>query len=82
MDVHGTSYEFSIIGNETRYSPAGTGPGNITVGIFVTVVSKSEPNAQPVAEMIVLDQGMPKGWPTTPLHPNLGMRNAREKIRH
>ena len=82
MDVHGTSYEFSIIGNKTRYSPAGTGPGNITVGSFVTVVSQSEPNAQPVAEMIVLDQGMPKGWPTTPLYPNLGMRNARENMRH
>jgi hypothetical protein len=75
-DIHGTSYEFSIIGNETRYGPAGTGPGNITVGILVTVVSKSEPNAQPVAEMITLYKGMPRRWPTPP-RLNLGTHELR-----
>jgi hypothetical protein len=64
-DMRGTTYSFTI-GNETHYSPAGIEPGNITVGSFVTVVSKNEPNAQPLAEMIVLYKGIPRGWPTPP----------------
>jgi hypothetical protein len=79
--IHGTAYGFIIIGNETRYCPAGTGPGNITVGSFVTVVSKSETNAQPVAETIALYKGIPRGWPM-PSDVNLGMRNARDNMRH
>ena len=81
VDMQGASYKFSIIGNETRYSPPGTGPGNITINSVVTVISKGEPNAQPVAEMISLSQGILKNWP--PIHlpilprPNFGRNGLR-----
>ena len=57
LDIHSTSHQFTIMSNETRYSPAGTGPGNITAGqSFVTVVYRGGPNAAPppLARAIVL----------------------------
>jgi hypothetical protein len=72
MDIHGVSYEFSIIGNETSYSPAGTGPGNITVDqTFVTVVSRGNPNAQPVANVIMIHNMIPQGWLKQPPNPGI-----------
>ena len=60
-DIHGASYSFTI-GNDTRYNPAGMGPGNITVNSFVTVVSRGKLDAQPVAKMIVIHNMIPQGW--------------------
>ena len=57
MDVHSATHTFSV-GNDTVYRPMDIGPGNITVGSFVTVVTTGEQKAEalPVAKAIVLHE--------------------------
>lgn len=55
MDVHSATHTFRV-GNDTIYRPQGIGPGNITVGSFVTVVITGMQKSVdlPVAKAIVL----------------------------
>jgi hypothetical protein len=61
-DVHGVLHTFAVVGNETSsgnqtvYRPVEIGPGNITVGSFVTVVTTGKQKSVdlPVAKAIVL----------------------------
>jgi len=70
-DVHGVLHTFAVVGNEissenqTVYRPAGIDAGNITVGSFVTVVTKGNQKSVelpdlPVAKAIVLHANMPE----------------------
>jgi len=70
-DVHGVLHTFAVVGNETSsenqtvYRPAGIDAGNITVGSFVTVVTKGNQKSVelpdlPVAKAIVLHANMPE----------------------
>ena len=64
IDVHSVSHLFKV-GNETIYRPMGIDAGNITVGSFVTVVTKGNQKSVelpylPVAKAIVLHASMPE----------------------
>jgi len=57
LDVQGATHTFSV-GNDTVYRPMGIGPGNITAGNFVTVVTTGNQKSVnlPVAKAIVLHE--------------------------
>lgn len=70
VDVHGVRHTFAV-GNDTIYRPMGIEAGNITGNTmlenagFVTVVTKGNPDVQPLplAKAIVLHARAPVGWP-------------------
>lgn len=79
-DIHGVSSRFTIVGNETSYSPKDKRPN---VGSYVTVVTKGKPKPQSVAKMIVVHPGIPEGWPKptpSPNHQDTGILEGKVTI--